>query len=224
MLLGISAIYLPLAAFIGAIFTVILVYHLARQGGRIAAQSLILSGVIISVAFSAVIVFLISISGNEALHGTMWWLWGSVQVYDLKLLSAAGLIVALGTAVIFILAQDLNAISLGEEEAIHLGVNIETIKKILFFTTSLVTAGLVSVCGIIGFVGLIIQHIARMLFGPNHRLLIPCACILGAAFMVFCDMFSRTLFAPLEIPIGVITALAGAPIFIILLKGRQQVE
>ncbi|MCX5697836.1 MAG: iron ABC transporter permease [Candidatus Omnitrophica bacterium] len=224
LVLGVSSVFIPLAAFIGAVLTMILVYSLARQGSRIGAQSLILSGVIVSVALSAIIVFLISISTNEVLHGALWWLWGSMQAYDFKLLIAAGSIVVLGILAVFVLAQDLNAISLGEEEAVHLGIDSESLKKILFFVTSLITAALVSICGIIGFVGLIIPHIVRLLVGPNHRILIPSSCILGAAFMVFCDMLSRTLFAPMEIPIGVITAIIGAPIFIILLKRKQSVK
>ncbi len=125
---------------------------------------------------------------------------------------------------IFIFSQDLNAISIGEEEAIHLGINTETIKKILFFITSLITASLVCICGIIGFVGLIIPHIMRSIVGPNHKVLIPSTCLAAATFMVICDLLSRTLFSPLEIPIGVITAVIGTPIFIILLRSKQKVR
>ncbi len=224
IILGISGLTLSLAAFLGAILTMVIVYSLARQGGKIGMQSLVLSGVIISIAFSALMVFLISLSPSEAVHGAMWWLWGSMQVYDFRLLLATGTVVISGAIVIFLFAQDLNAVSLGEEEAVHLGINAESLKKLVFFITSLITAVLVSTCGIIGFVGLIIPHMVRLIVGPNHKILIPSACILGAAFMVFCDMLSRTLFAPLEIPIGVITAVIGAPIFIILLKRKQSVK
>lgn len=224
IIIGVGKIYLPLAAFLGAILTFILVYNLAKQGNGIPVQSLILSGVVVSVALSGIIVFLVSVSGNEALHGVMWWLWGNTQVFDFKLLFAVSLTVILGIFAIFILSQDLNAISIGEEEAIHLGIKTETIKKILFFVTSFITASLVSVCGIIGFVGLIIPHTVRFIVGPNHKVLIPCVCLAGAAFMVICDILSRTLLAPFEIPIGVITAVIGAPIFIILLKTRQAVK
>src|SRR3989338_1352074 len=224
IILGISSIYLPLAAFFGAILSIILVYQLAKQGSRIPVQSLILSGVIVSIALSGIMVFLISVSPNEALHGIMWWLWGSLQFYDPKLLLLVGMVVALGTFAVFIFSQDLNAISIGDEEAIHLGINTETIKKILFFITSLITAGIVSICGVIGFVGLIIPHLTRLIVGPNHKTLIPASCVCAAAFMVICDIFSRTLFTPLEIPIGIITAFLGAPVFIILLKIKQRVK
>jgi iron complex transport system permease protein len=223
IIIGVYKIYLPLAAFLGAILTIILVYNLAKQGNKIPVQSLILSGVIVSIALSGIVVFLITTSGNEALHGVMWWLWGSMQVYDFKLLLMVSLIVIIGIFTIFIYSQDLNAISIGEEEAIHLGINTETTKKILFFVTSLITAGIVSISGIIGFVGLVIPHIIRFVVGPNHKILIPAACIAAATFMVICDILSRTLFPPIEVPIGVITAVVGAPIFIILLRKKQKV-
>ncbi|MFH1478466.1 MAG: iron ABC transporter permease [Candidatus Omnitrophota bacterium] len=224
IIIGISAAYLPILAFLGAILTIILVYNMARQGNKVGVQSLILSGVIVSIALSAIIVFLISVSSNEALHGMMWWLWGNLQVYDIRLLFIVGFIVVLGVSAIFILAQDLNAISIGEEEAVHLGINTEVIKKTLFFITALITAGLVSICGIIGFVGLIVPHMMRLLVGPNHKVLIPSTCLAAAIFMILCDMLSRTIMPPLEIPIGVITALVGAPIFMFLLKRKQRVR
>ena len=224
IIIGMSKTFIPVMAFIGAILTIILVYNLARQGNKIPVQSLILSGVIVSIALSAIIIYLVSTSSNEALHGMMWWLWGNLQVYDLKLLLIVAIVVALGIATIFILAQDLNAISIGEEEAMHLGINTEIIKKILFLITSLITASLVSICGIIGFVGLIIPHMMRFVVGPNHKVLIPTTCIAAAIFMIMCDLVSRTLLSPLEIPIGVITAVIGAPVFIILLRSKQKVR
>jgi len=222
--LGLSRLYLPLAAFIGAILSVILVYNLARQNNKIQQQSLILSGVIISIALSAIIVFLVSLSRNESLHEVTWWLWGSLQVYDLKLLFFVSLIVIFGISIIYLFSHDLNAIVLGEEEAIHLGVDIELVKKILIIITALITASIVSICGIIGFVGLMVPHIMRMVVGPNHKILIPLTCIAAAIFMVVCDFLSRIIFPPLEIPIGVITACLGAPVFIILLKRKEGIK
>lgn len=224
IILGISGVYLPLAAFLGALLSVILVYNLARENNKIPVQSLILSGVIVAIAFSGIAVFLITLSSNEALHGIMWWLLGSLQIYDLKLLSVVAGIVILGILSIFILSQDLNAISIGEEEALHLGIETEKIKRILFLITSLITGALVSVSGMIGFVGLIVPHMMRIVVGPNHKILIPATCLGAAAFLVLCDTISRVIFPPVEIPIGVITSLVGAPIFIILLKRRQAVK
>jgi len=224
IILGVSSAYLPFAAFAGAILSIILVYNFAREGGSIPVQSLILSGVIVAIALSGVIIFLVSMFTNQALHGIMWWLLGSLQIYEFKLLLVVALIVIAGIIPIAILAQDLNAISIGEEAAFHLGINIETIKKILFLITSLITGALVSVSGMIGFVGLIIPHMMRLIFGPNHKILIPATCLGAAAFLVLSDTLSRSLMPPVEIPIGVITSLIGAPIFIILLKRKQKVK
>jgi len=222
--IGVGTVYIPIVAFFSAILTIVLVYNLARHGNKVPVESLILSGVIVSIALSAIIVFLVSMSSNEALHGMMWWLWGNLQVYDFKLLFIVGIVVLFGIIAIFILAQDLNAISIGEEDAMHLGINTEAVKKILFLTTSMITASLVSICGIIGFVGLVIPHMMRLVVGPNHKVLIPATCLAAGIFMIICDMFSRTLLSPLEIPIGVITAIVGAPVFIILLKKRQKIK
>jgi len=221
---GISSLYMPLAAFAGAIISIILVYNFARQNNKVAEHSLILSGVIVSVALSAIMVFLISISTNEALHGMAWWLWGNLGIFDLKLILIVSLVVIFGITVIYMFWQDLNAISLGEEEATHLGINVEQTKKILIIVASLITASLVCICGIIGFVGLIVPHMMRLIVGPNHKMLIPATCISAAIFMIACDIISRVIFAPLEIPIGVITAVLGAPTFIFLLKRRQRIK
>jgi iron complex transport system permease protein len=224
VILGVSRIYMPLAAFLGAVLSIIIVYNLAREKGMIADKSLILSGVIISVAFSSLIVFLVSLFGNEAMHEMNWWLWGSLQVYDYKLLLLVALPVILGICVIYLFAQDLNAISIGEEEAIHLGIDTQNIKKVLILITALITASLICICGIIGFVGLIVPHMMRLIVGPNHKVLIPTTCLAASVFIILCDLLSRTLFSPIEIPIGVITAIIGAPVFIILLKKGKRIS
>ncbi len=220
---GVSRIYMPLAAFLGAVLSIIIVYNLARERGIIADQSLILSGVIISVAFSSIIVFLVSLFGNEAMHEMNWWLWGSLQVYDHKLLLLVALPVVLGICAIYLFSQDLNAISMGEEEAKHLGIDTQGIKKILILITAIITSSLICICGIIGFVGLIVPHMMRVVVGPNHKVLIPVTCLAASVFVVLCDLLSRTLFSPVEIPIGVITAIIGAPVFIILLKKGKRI-
>jgi len=223
VILGVSRIYMPLAAFLGAVASIILVYILASERKKIADRSLILSGVIVSIAFSSIIVFLVSLFGNQALHEMNWWLWGSLQVYDWQLVLLVAILVILGIGAIYIFAQDLNAIQLGEEEALHLGIDTQKVKNILIIITALITASLICICGIIGFVGLIVPHMMRQVTGSNHKALIPVTCLAAAIFMVICDIVSRTLFAPVEIPIGVITAIIGAPIFIILLKRGQRV-
>jgi iron complex transport system permease protein len=223
VILGVSRIYMPLAAFLGAIASMIIVYNLAREGTRISDRSLILAGVIVSIALSALIVFLVSLFGNLAMHEMAWWLWGSMQVYDYRLIGLVAFPVISGIIAIYIFSQDLNAISMGEEEALHLGIDTQNMKKIIIAITALITASLVCICGIIGFVGLIVPHMMRMVVGPNHKVLIPVTCLASAVFMVGCDILSRTVFAPVEIPIGVITAMIGAPVFIILLKKGKRV-
>jgi iron complex transport system permease protein len=222
VILGVSRIYLPLAAFLGAVISIILVYNLARQGNKILDQSLILAGVIVSIAFSSIIVFLVSLFGNQAMHEMSWWLWGSLQVYDWKLLCLVSLPVITGIILIYIFSQDLNAISMGEEEAMHLGIDTQNVKKILILITALITASLICICGIVGFVGLIVPHMMRLLTGPNHKTLIPLTCLAASVFLIACDLLSRTLFAPVEIPIGVITAIIGAPVFMMLLKSKKR--
>ncbi|MCM8800633.1 MAG: iron ABC transporter permease [Candidatus Omnitrophica bacterium] len=223
IVLGFSGLFLPLSAFIGAISTTILVYQIAREDNRLPIQSLILAGVIVSLVLSGIIILLIYTSPKQVMHGIFWWLWGSLSNYDLKPLILVTVIVVSAISLIFLFWKDLNAISIGEEEAIHLGIDVEKVKKILFILVSLITSSIVCVSGIIGFVGLIIPHIIRFAFGSNHKRLIPLSAILGAAFLVFSDMLARTLISPLEIPIGVITAFLGAPIFIFLLKGKQKI-
>ncbi|MFH1692348.1 MAG: iron ABC transporter permease [Candidatus Omnitrophota bacterium] len=224
IVIGLSRIYLPLAAFTGAMISIIIVYHLAKEHNKISEQSLILSGVIISITCSAILVLLLSISSNETLHGLTWWLWGSLQVFNFKLLCIVIGIVFSSVTVIFIFSQDLNAISIGEQQAHHLGIETHKLKIWLLGLTALITASLVSVCGIIGFVGLIVPHMMRLIVGPNHKILIPTTCFGASIFMILCDLCARTILPPVEIPIGVITAIFGAPIFIFLLKKRQRIK
>ncbi|MFZ5799826.1 MAG: FecCD family ABC transporter permease [Candidatus Omnitrophota bacterium] len=224
VVIGISRLYLPLAAFLGAVASIVLVYHLALEGNRINDKSLILSGVIVSTLLSAVMVFMVSLFPERALHEMTWWLWGSLQVYDFKLILGVSLPVILGIATTYGFAQDLNAISLGEEAAYHLGIDTQKVKKILILITALITSSLICLCGIIGFVGLIVPHMMRLVVGPNHRSLIPLTCIAAAIFMVGCDILSRIAFAPAEVPIGVITAIIGAPVFMVLLRRAGRIS
>ncbi|MDD5568756.1 MAG: iron ABC transporter permease, partial [Candidatus Omnitrophica bacterium] len=171
VIIGVSRVYMPLAAFLGALASIILVYSLACERKKAADKSLILAGVIVSIASSSLIVFLVSLFGDQAMHEMNWWLWGSLQVYDWKLILLVSIPVVLGICAIYIFAQDLNAIQLGEEEAMHLGVNTQSVKNILIIITTLITAGLICICGIIGFVGLVVPHMMRLVVGPNHKIL-----------------------------------------------------
>jgi len=219
---NLSMEFLPITAFLGAGLTMLIVYNLAKINGKVSTQGLLLSGVIVGAVFSSLLLFFVSISPNEAMHGITWWLLGSLQVFDIKLLVVVSILIILGICIAIYFSRDLNAISLGEEEAHHLGINVETVKKILFIVASLITGSIVCICGIIGFVGLIIPHAIRLICGSDHRLVLPASAISAGAFLIFADTISRTIMPPVEVPIGVITALIGGPIFIILLRRKQK--
>lgn len=219
---NLSMQFLPLTAFIGAGLTMLIVYSLAKINGRVYSNSLLLSGVIVGAVFSSLLLFFVSISPNEAMHGITWWLLGSLQVSEIKLVIEIGILIILGICVAIYFARDLNAISLGEDEAHHLGINVELVKKVLFVVASLIAGSVVCVCGIIGFVGLIIPHAVRLICGSDNRIVIPASAISAGAFLILADTLSRTLMPPVEIPIGVITALIGGPVFIVLLRKKQK--
>ncbi|MDD5449709.1 MAG: iron chelate uptake ABC transporter family permease subunit [Candidatus Omnitrophica bacterium] len=219
-----TVIFLPIPAFIGAAATIFLVYNLSRFGGKIPIQDLLLAGVVINIIFSSLILFLMATARNPVLHDAMWWLLGNLQIFDIKLLAAVSIMTICGIIIFFFYSRELDAISIGEEEALHLGIDTERVKGILFVVTSLVTAGLVSACGLIGFAGLIVPHIARSLVGPTHRRLLPASAILGALFLVISDILARTVMPPIEIPIGVVTALLGGPFFLFLLRKSRRLK
>lgn len=213
---------LPLTAFLGAGLTMFIVYNLARIQGRVSTQGLLLSGVIVGAVFSSLLLFFVSFSPNEAMHGITWWLLGSLQVTDIRLLAAVSILIVSGIFVAVYFAKELNAISLGEEEAHHLGINVELVKKVLFIVASLITGSIVCVSGIIGFVGLIVPHAMRLICGSDHRRVLPASAMGAGAFLILADAISRTAMPPVEIPIGVITALIGGPLFIMLLRRKQR--
>lgn len=215
--------FLPVAAFTGAVLTFVLVYNLARMGNRVPVQSLILSGIVVGSVFSSIVMFLVSISQSEKLHDIIWWMLGDLQIFDAGHLGAVAVISGLGIVVAMFFSRDLNAIAIGEEEAIHLGIKVETVKKILFCTASLITGAIVSACGLIGFIGLIIPHTMRFIIGPDHRGLLPASCLAGGIFLVACDSLARTVILPAELPIGVITALIGGPFFVLLLRKKRRI-
>lgn len=219
---NLSMEFLPVTAFLGASATMFIVYNLAKINGKVSTQGLLLSGVIVGAVFSSLLLFLVSMSPNEAIHGITWWLLGSLQVSEIKLLVAVTILIIAGILIAIYFGRDLNAISLGEEEAHHLGINVETVKKILFIIASLITGSIVCICGIIGFVGLIIPHATRLVIGSDHRMVLPASAISAGIFLILADTISRIIIPPVEVPIGVITALIGGPIFIILLRKKQK--
>jgi len=212
----------PLLAFAGAALTVALVFNLARVGGRISVHTLLLSGVILSAVFGALLMFLVSQASSEGLHGVTWWLLGSLAVSRADALFYIQLaLCAAGIAACWSFARELDLMTLGEEPALHLGVEVERVKKICLTVASLLTAVAVSSAGLIGFVGLLVPHVTRKLVGPAHGRLIPAAALAGGAFLVLADAVGRSVIAPSEVPIGVITALCGGPFFLYLLRRRR---
>ena len=207
-------------AFLGALVTIILVFGVSGTRTDIQTNTLLLTGVIINAFFSAVILFLVSTSSDDHLHSVIFWLMGDLSFAEGGEVLFTGFFLLAGFLVIILHARSLNLIVTGEETAMQLGVDVEKTKKILFTTASMVTAVAVSMSGTIGFVGLMIPHLLRLILGPDHRLLLPASVLFGASFLVAADTIARTVMAPVELPVGVVTALCGAPYFIYLLRRR----
>jgi iron complex transport system permease protein len=225
ILVGVGSTFLgnyavPGAAFGGALLTLLLVYFIARIGGRVPTQTLLLSGVIVSSFFSAIIMFLISATSNEKIYNVTFWLMGSLEYLASQSLGVMFLYLLVGGGVLFALARDLNLLALGEETASELGVEVERAKRIAFVFASLITGAVVSVSGLIGFVGLVVPHLVRMIWGPDHRFLLPASALMGGILLVIADTVARTIVAPSEIPVGVVTAMGGAPFFVYLLRKK----
>lgn len=215
-----GAAALPLMAFTGATATVFLVYSMARVGPRIPVTSLLLSGIAVSVVLSAVVTFLLVFAG-ETMKGLLFWLMGGFSYVEWRELQVAAPVSVLGLFAASLFARDLNIMLLGEEQAQQLGVETERVKKFLIVLSSLITAMAVSISGLIGFVGLMVPHLLRLVVGPDHRVLIPASIFAGGIFLVACDAVARLAFSPSEIPVGIVTALSGGPFFIYLLRKRR---
>jgi len=212
---------IPLSGFLGAIGATILVYFIASSGGRLAIPTLLLTGVIVSFFSSSLIMLLMSISGLEELHGITFWIMGNLQETNLSLILPVSFILLGGIFTSFLFARDLNALSLGEEEAQHLGIEVERTKKILFVLASLLAGVAVSVSGVIGFVGLMIPHFIRNVIDVDHRILLPASVIAGSTFLVGADIVARTILSPRELPVGIITGIIGGIIFIYIIRKRK---
>ena len=217
----VGALYsIPLAAFAGALVTVFLVYTLAKNTEGMPMLTLLLIGIAITSFFSAIVTLIRLISSDTTIT-IVFWLLGSLNLTTWNYVYLAAPFVIVGLCIMFYFARDLNAIALGEEQAKHLGVEIETLKKIMLTCVSLMTAAAVSISGIIGFIGLIIPHTVRILVGPDHRILIPASGLAGAIVLILCDTLARTVMSPSEVPVGIITALLGGPFFIYLLTRKK---
>lgn len=207
-------------AFVGAVLAVALVYWLARVGGRTPVVSLLLAGMVVTALMNAIQALLLYLYPGLQLklRSVIGWLWGGIAVQDWGQVGIAALLIFIGTLLALSFGPTLNALAVGEEGAAYLGINVERQKTLLIAVASLLTAAAVTIAGLVGFVGLVVPHALRLVIGPGHRLLLPASALGGALFLVVADLLARSLIAPSELPLGVLTALVGGPFFLYLLR------
>jgi len=211
----------PLGAFLGAAITIAAVYLLGRRDGQLDSVTLLLGGIITASFLSAIIMLLMSTLSSGNLRGASYWMMGSLSTLPpsgLLYLIGIGFLVAAG--IIYTTASDLNLLLSGEQEAMHLGVDVPRVRIVVYLAASLLTGLAVSVSGAIGYVGLLVPHAMRLIFGSDHRMLLPAAALGGAIALVIADTIARTIVAPSELSVGAVTAIFGAPFFIYLLRRR----
>ncbi|MGQ9663436.1 MAG: FecCD family ABC transporter permease [Kiritimatiellia bacterium] len=215
---------LPLAAFVGAGISVLLVYGLTRARRSFSTAAMLLAGVAVSFFFSSLILFLQYLSDFAQTFRIIRWLMGGLEVVGFG--AVLGLIpfAVVGTLALACLTRELDLILTGDDLAMSRGVNVPRLKKVVFLATSLMVGGVVAFCGPIGFVGMMAPHICRLLVGANHRRLMPASFLFGGVFLTLCDTLARSIIAPAEIPVGIITALLGGPFFLWLLLSRSFVR
>jgi iron complex transport system permease protein len=211
----------PIAAFMGALGAVLLVYQIARVGPRTPITTLLLAGFATSSMMASVMSFLMLMNQNT-LQRVVLWTMGGVSASGWDALKVVTPLVVVGALAAFALANDLNAFLLGEEQAAALGVAVERQKFLALTIGALLTGAAVAISGLVGFVGLIVPHVVRLVLGPDHRLLLPASFLSGAIFLVLADLIARLVLAPSELPLGVVTALVGAPFFIYLLRRTKR--
>jgi len=226
IVLGVGKIFghlaVPVLAFSGSTAAIFVVYNIARTGNQVPTETLLLAGIAVGLFLYAVVSFLKITASMENLHDVVLWLMGSFAAatwLDVKIVIIP---LSAGILIICFLARELDIFQFGEDTAVHLGMNTETVKRVLLVASALVTGVAVSVSGIIGFVGLIVPHMVRMAVGIRHGTLLPASALCGAIFLVACDTLARVAASPAEVPIGIITAAVGAPYFIFLLRRRKR--
>lgn len=210
----------PAMSFAGALLTLLLLLAIGTRAMGMESSTILLTGVIINAFFTAIILFFISVATDAKLHSMLFWLYGDLSQTSYAHLGLIFPVLLLASVVIYGFAGHLNLLTAGEETALQLGVDVERTKRIVLVVVSVVIGTVVAFSGLIGFVGLIVPHLARMACGSDHRLLIPVASLGGACFLIAADTLARTLISPSELPVGVITAFLGAPFFIYLLKKK----
>lgn len=212
---------IPVLAFCGALVAAGVVYSLARVGKTLPTTTLILAGVAVGAFLASITSFLLVNSGQN-LHGILSWLMGGFSLSNWTEVYVLLPYVLLGLVPIYLYSRPLNLMQLDEEQAQQLGVNVERVKLILLLTATLITAAAVSFAGSIGFVGIIMPHAVRLIWGPDHRFLLPLSSITGAIFLILADTLTRTVLGAGEVPVGVVTAFFGAPFFLYLLRQKKR--
>lgn len=222
---GLEPAFVPLAAFAGAIAAIVLVWRLARLGGRTTVLTVLLAGVVLTSFAGALVTFILVSSDRLALRlrAVLGWLQGGVSVISWSELAVAAVVVAVGVIGAVLLAPRIDAYAFGEETAAALGVDLDRTTAAVLATTALLTGAAVAIAGLVGFVGLVIPHALRFLLGATHRRLIVASIPAGAMALVLADLGARTALAPAELPVGVITGLVGAPFFLALLVRSRRV-
>ena len=216
-----TLLVLPFCAFLGALLSILVVYRIAVSYGSFSIHALLLGGVVLNAIFSALVLFLTTLADPYKASGMYAWLMGSLTGPDFQTVLVLAGYLLLGIFVLVSQASALNLLTLGEEAACSLGVEVERVKRVVFTASALLTGAVVAFSGLIGFVGLIVPHAVRLMFGADHRLLLLASGILGGMFLMVADTVARTLLSPAEIPVGVVTALVGGPIFLYLLVQRR---
>jgi len=214
----IGSFVLPVAGFTGSFLIIFLVYTISTRNGRVNIQTMLLTGVMISFIASSSMMLLMAITNAENLHGIIFWIMGSLDEPDLSLIYITLILSLLSLVGSYFFVQPLNALRLGEEKAKHLGINTDTAIKLLFLLASLLAGVSVAVAGVIGFVGLIIPHLMRLLVGSDYRILLVSSFLSGSIFLVLSDVIARTIISPNELPIGVITGIVGGVVFLLMMS------
>ncbi len=213
---------LPVAAFVGGLITTLLLYKIATRSGQTSVATMLLAGIALGALAGAVTGVLIFMADDKQLRDLTFWGLGSLAGANWMKILSAGPIILVSLAVVPFLARGLNALTLGEAAAFHMGIPVQRLKNIAIVSVAASTGASVAVSGGIGFVGIVVPHVLRMVIGPDHRYLLPASALLGGTLLIFADMIARTIVPPAELPIGIITAFAGAPFFLwILLRGRS---
>lgn len=220
---SLGAVMLPLAAFVGGVAATVIVYRLGTTNGETSVATMLLAGIAINALAGAGTGLMMFIADDDQLRDLTFWTLGSLGGATWTELAVVGPCLLGGMVAAPFLARPLNALLLGEGEAYHLGIEIERVKKLVVLLAALVVGAAVAVSGVIGFIGLVVPHLIRLAVGPDHRILIPGSAILGGALLLGADVLARTIVAPAELPIGIVTALVGAPFFLyLLLRDRKR--